>query len=109
MTLVWPDITVLVLAIFAGIWAIMTGVSDLITAIRLRRVIRGEVFMIIGGLASIVAGVLILAWPSIGVVAITIVLGIYALIAGVLLLTVAWRLRRLATEATQPGQEAWRS
>lgn len=98
VTLVWPQITALALVILAGIWAIATGLAEILFAVRLRRVLRGEWLLALVGGVSVVAGVLILARPDAGAAALGTVIGVYALLAGALLLIAARRLRRLARD-----------
>mgnify|MGYP001053941030 CR=1 FL=1 len=96
VTVRWPGITILVLAILAAVLLNAAGITEIVLAVRLRKLIRGEVFMALAGLAGVIAGILILLWPLSGALVLTIVLGAYALVSGILLLTVAWRLRRVA-------------
>lgn len=97
IALVWPAITALALAMLVGAWAVVTGAAEIAAAVRLRRRIRNELLLALAGLASVVASVVVLAWPAIGAVTIALVIGVYALVAGVFLLTLAARLRRLAS------------
>jgi uncharacterized membrane protein HdeD (DUF308 family) len=106
ITVLWPGITVLVLTILAGLLLIALGVIEMVLAWRLRKQIRGEVFLGLSGLAGVVGGVLILVWPTTGALALTVLLGAYALVSGVLLLGVAWRLRRV-TKAADPATWSW--
>jgi uncharacterized membrane protein HdeD (DUF308 family) len=96
LTLVWPGITVLVLATLVGIWAIVSGVAEIAAAIRLRKQIRGEAFLILAGAISVVAGILIVFDPIAGAFGVALLVGIYALIYGVILLVLAFRLRKLS-------------
>jgi uncharacterized membrane protein HdeD (DUF308 family) len=96
VTVLMPAITVLVLTIVAAILLIGVGVAEIMIAVRLRRLIRGEVFLAVAGLFGIIAGIVILIWPLSGALALTFVLGVYALVSGVLLLAVALRLHHLA-------------
>jgi uncharacterized membrane protein HdeD (DUF308 family) len=106
ITVLLPVITVVILTIVAAILLIGVGVAEIVLAVRLRKLIRGEVFMALAGLAGIIAGVLFFLWPLSGALVLTIILGAYALVSGVLLLVVAWRLRRLALseDVTAPGR-----
>ena len=94
VAVVWPGITVLALAILVGAWALVTGISEIVAAIRLRHRIRGEAWLALGGLISVVAGLFILFRPLAGAVGIAIVLGCYALVFGILLIVTGIRLRR---------------
>ena len=102
VTVLFPAITVVVLATLAGILLIAIGALEIVVAVQLRKLIRGEAVLALAGLAGIVGGVLILIWPLAGAVVLTVILGGYALLSGTLLLVVAWRLRRLARSTTVP-------
>jgi len=84
---VWPEITALALVVVVGAWALVTGAMDIWLAAR----VRGQWLLLLTGVASIVAGVLILLRPTVGAVALAVVIGVYAIVAGVLLLAEAWR------------------
>lgn len=102
LVLVWPDITVLLLALLVGFWAIFTGVTEIIAAIRLRKQIEGEAFLIAAGALSLLAGILIVINPIAGAFGIALLVGVYALLYGVMLLVLAFRLRKLA-KTTEPA------
>jgi uncharacterized membrane protein HdeD (DUF308 family) len=81
-----PAITALVLVLVMGVNAIATGVFDLITAVRLRVHIRGTWPLYLSGILSLVFGVLVLAWPGAGALALVWIIGAYAIFTGALLL-----------------------
>lgn len=86
-TVLWPGITALVLVVLIGAWAIVTGAFQIWVATRPE----GHwLFALVGGLA-IVAGLIMLLRPGVGAIAIALVIGWYAIIAGVVLLAEAWR------------------
>jgi uncharacterized membrane protein HdeD (DUF308 family) len=99
LVLVWPGITVLLLALLVGLWAIVTGIAEIAAAIRLRKQIRGEAFLIAAGAISVVAGVLIVINPIAGAFGIALLAGVYALLYGIVLLVLAARMRKLAGTA----------
>lgn len=74
-------------------WAIVTGVFEMITAIRLRKVIEGEFWLILGGAFSVLFGVLIGLFPQTGFVAVGVLIGIYALAFGIMMVMLAIRLK----------------
>jgi len=93
LTFVWPAVTALALVIFIGAWAIVTGAFEIAAAIKLRKVIAGEWMLALSGLISLVFGVLVLAFPAAGEVGIAWVLGVYATLAGIVLIALGVRLR----------------
>jgi uncharacterized membrane protein HdeD (DUF308 family) len=75
-------------------WAVVTGIVEIVLAIRLRRVIEGEVWMGLAGAASILFGVLLLAYPAAGALSIAWLISAFALAFGVFQIGLGWRLRR---------------
>ncbi|HET8908605.1 MAG TPA: HdeD family acid-resistance protein [Ktedonobacterales bacterium] len=98
----WPGVTGIVLLAFIAAWAIITGIMEIFEAIELRRVLHNEWLLILSGAASVLFGLLLIIFPGTGALAVVALIGIYAIIFGVLLLGLAWRLRGMA----QRGQVA---
>jgi len=92
-----PGLTALVLLYFIAGWAIATGALQIIGAIRLRKEIDGEWYLILGGALSVLFGVGVMMAPGAGALALLWVIGIYAVIMGVTLIGLAFRLKTLAT------------
>lgn len=92
---VWPGITALVLLYLIAAWAIVTGVLEIIVAVRLRSVISGEWLMGLAGLLSILVGVVLIAAPGTGALAVVWMIGAYAVVFGVVLIALGFRLRGL--------------
>jgi uncharacterized membrane protein HdeD (DUF308 family) len=95
LALVLPDLTALALVVLIGIWAIVSGVVEIMAAIRLRRVIDTEWLLAISGVLSIIAGIVILVWPDAGAVAISWLIGTYAIVFGIVFVWLGFKLRRL--------------
>lgn len=93
-TLLWPLLTLVVLIYIIASWALITGVLEIVAAIRLRRFIRGEWLMVLTGIASIVFGVLLFLAPGPGAIVIAWWIGAYIFVFGLLMLGLAFRLRR---------------
>jgi uncharacterized membrane protein HdeD (DUF308 family) len=106
VTLVWPDITALTLMYLIAAWAILTGIFEVIVAIRLRREISGEFLLGLAGVASILFGIAIAIFPGSGAVALVWLIGIYAIAFGILLLILAFRLRGWLEEGRGPTMRA---
>lgn len=99
MTFLWPGVTALVLVFFIGGWAIATGAIQVAAAIRLRKEIRGEWLLALSGLLSIAFGILVFAFPLAGAVAISWMLGTYAMIGGMILIVLGVKLRSMVAVA----------
>jgi len=93
LTFMWPGVTALALVWFIAAWAIVTGVFEIVAAVRLRKVIKGEWLLALSGALSVAFGLLVFAFPAAGAVGIAFVLGAYAIAAGVILVTLGIRLR----------------
>ncbi|MBD2362534.1 HdeD family acid-resistance protein [Anabaena minutissima FACHB-250] len=93
LAFIWPGITFILLLYLIAAWAIITGIFEMIAAFQLRRAIENEWLLVIAGVASFFFGVLLAIWPLAGAVAIVWIIGIYALVFGVLLLALSFRLR----------------
>ena len=95
LTFFWPNITGLVLVYFVAAWALITGVFEIWAASQLRRLIMGEWALIVSGLLSILFGVLLFVFPGAGAVSVVWLIGIYAIVFGISLIALAFRLRSL--------------
>ena len=91
-----PGLTALVLLYFIAGWAIATGVFQIIGAIRLRKEIDDEWYLILGGLISVLFGIGVMMAPGAGALALLWVIGIYAVVIGVIMVGLAFRLKKLA-------------
>ncbi|HET8998538.1 MAG TPA: HdeD family acid-resistance protein [bacterium] len=101
-TLKWPGITALALLLVIAYWSIFRGILEIVGAVRLRDLIQGEGWFIVGGLASIAFGVLLIIYPGSGLLAVVWLIGIYAVIFGIAQLMLGFRLKNLAGELPAP-------
>jgi uncharacterized membrane protein HdeD (DUF308 family) len=92
VAVLWPGITVVAFVFVVAFWAIFTGVLELMAAFRLD-FIDGRGWLIFGGIVSVLYGVLLIVAPMIGAVVLTWWLGAYALVFGVCLVVLAFKLR----------------
>jgi uncharacterized membrane protein HdeD (DUF308 family) len=93
IALVFPVLAAEVLVIIIAAWAIVTGIFEIIAAIRLREQIKGEFWLGLAGLASILFGVILLVFPGVGALSLVWLIGSFALVFGVFLVILGWRLR----------------
>lgn len=107
LTFFWPGVTATALLAFIIAWAIITGIFEIVAAIRLRELIANEWLYILSGVASVIFGVLALIYPNSGALSIAWMIGIYAIVAGVALVGFAFRVRSLgATISSAAGSPA---
>ena len=93
LTAIWPGITALVLLYLIAAWALVTGGLEIAAAIRLRKVITGEWLLALAGILSVALGVILVLFPAPGALALVMWIGAYALVSGVLLTVLGFRLR----------------
>jgi uncharacterized membrane protein HdeD (DUF308 family) len=98
----WPGITALALLFVIAYWSIFRGILEIAAAVRMRNLIQGEWWFILAGIASIAFGVLLIMNPGSGLLAVIWLVGIYAVIFGISLLMLGFRLKNLAGEVTAP-------
>jgi uncharacterized membrane protein HdeD (DUF308 family) len=89
----WPGITALVLLYVIVAWAIFTGILKVVMAIWLRREIENEWLMVLSGVLSVLFGVILAVLPGVGLLSLVWLIGIYALIFGVALIVLGFRVR----------------
>jgi len=102
LTFFFPRVTALALVLFVGAWSLITGVAEVVAAIKLRTMIEGEWLLALSGVLSIAFGILLFISPLIGAIAIAIWIGAYAVVFGALLFGLALRLRSWASRQQQP-------
>jgi uncharacterized membrane protein HdeD (DUF308 family) len=88
----WPGLTALALTFLIAGWALVTGVLEIATAVRLRKLIRGEWLLALSGILSILFAALLAIAPAVGALAIVFWIGAYAIVFGILLVVLGVRL-----------------
>jgi uncharacterized membrane protein HdeD (DUF308 family) len=91
---VWPGITALALLWVVALWAMVTGVFDIVAAVQLRKEMRREWLLALTGALSVLFGVLLVVWPADGILTLVVLIGIAAIAFGITLLMFGLRLRR---------------
>ena len=94
VTFVWPGMTAFVLIIFIGAWAIVHGIFEIVGAVRLRKEIDNEWWLILAGALSVIFGLIVLIAPGAGALGLIWVIGAYSIAFGILLVGLSLRLRK---------------
>jgi len=94
IALLYPAIGALALAWLIGGWALATGVLEIAAAIRLRKVMKREWLLLLGGVLSIIFALIVAFRPGISVLLLVMWVGIFALAHGLVTLALAFRVRR---------------
>jgi uncharacterized membrane protein HdeD (DUF308 family) len=74
-------------------WAVLTGILELVASVQLRKVIPNDWLLVLGGVASIVFGILMIVYPLLGALTVIWLIGAYAILFGVILIGFSLRLR----------------
>lgn len=93
LVFIWPGITALILLVLIAAWALVTGVLQIVASFTLRREVRNEWWLLIGGILSVIAGIILIVRPGVGALALIWVIGIYAIVYGIAQLILGFRLR----------------
>jgi uncharacterized membrane protein HdeD (DUF308 family) len=97
VVLVWPGMSLGILVILVGIWAIVIGILQIVSSVGHRAVPNsGWVWGIVGGALAILFGVLVLVWPGTGLVTIIWIIGIWAIVWGIVFIVLGVQLRKAA-------------
>jgi len=99
LAFVWPALTALALLYLIAAWAIVTGVLEILAAVHLHRA-HGEWLLVLNGVLSVLFGFLAIVWPGAGFLTLLWLIGTYAIVFGVVLLVLAFRLRNLHRRQT---------
>ena len=91
LAVLWPGITVLAFVLLVAAWSIVTGALMVAAGFRLNHT-HGRGWLIFSGVVSVIYGILLAIAPLIGAVVLTWWIGAWALVFGVSLLILAFRL-----------------
>lgn len=97
IALVYPLVTAGALLLLIAFWAVVTGIMEIIAAIRLRREITNEWSLILTGIFSVILGVMLFVFPGAGL-ALVWTIGLYAVFFGVLMIIFGFEVRSLARQ-----------
>jgi uncharacterized membrane protein HdeD (DUF308 family) len=97
VALIWPGITALAFLYVLAAWAVLTGIVELLAPLSFPMGSGRAALTALAGLASIVFGILIAAQPASGLLAVAWLIGVYAIVYGVMYLAVYFESRSLAS------------
>ncbi len=105
LAFLWPEITAVALLWVIAAWAIATGVLEIILAVRFRKEITNEWLWVLSGILSVVLGLVLVFQPAVGALGLVTTIGVFSIAWGVILVALAFKVRRLATTATPKPPE----
>jgi uncharacterized membrane protein HdeD (DUF308 family) len=94
-SLLWPQVAATMLMFYIAGWAITTGLFKTITAFKLRQEVKAEKILGLAGVISILLGMILIARAGSGVLAVTWLIGIYAIVLSILLILMSLQFRRM--------------
>ena len=103
VTFLWPGMSAILLILFIGAWAVAHGIFEIVGAIQLRKEIENEWMLILGGIISVIFGIIVLIAPGAGALALVWWIAIYSIVFGVMFIAFALRLRRHQHHAAPPA------
>lgn len=95
----WPGVTALALLYVIAFRAVLTGLLEIVAAISLRREIENEWLMVLSGVLTVLFGVILLVLPGAGLLSLTWLIGLYAVVFGVAFIVLGFRVRRFRTSS----------
>ena len=104
LTFLMPGLTALVLLYLIAAWAIVRGIFEIIAAFHLRRELTNEWLLALNGVLSVLFGILLIAAPGAGALAVLWIIGTFAVIVGIVMIVLGFRLKGLqGTAARRPA------
>ena len=104
LTLWRPAATAVALLLYIAAWSLVTGVLQIVAAIRLRKEIQGEFWLGLAGALSIAFAVLILVSPGVGALSIIWAIAAFAILYGISLLILGLKVRKVHSAVSAPAR-----
>jgi len=96
--MLWPRVAAVMLVFYIAGWAILAGIFKILTAFRIRKEVKGEWFLGLSGLISILVGLILILRRGAGVLAVAWLIGIFAIVLGIFLMFVGLKFRRIGSD-----------
>ncbi len=93
LAVVYPHIAALTIVLWVAWWAIVGGIIAIVVAIEWRKSIEHDWLLVLSGVLSIIFGILLIWRPVAGVLTLIYLFGFYAIIYGIIMLTLGFRVR----------------
>lgn len=103
ITFAAPGLTALALVFFIAAWALVSGITEIIGGWSLHQEIANEWLYILGGIVSVILGIVLFIAPGSGALALVTVIGIFAIIFGIVRIILAFELRNMKHQAEKAG------
>jgi uncharacterized membrane protein HdeD (DUF308 family) len=95
VTFFWPGVTATLLMMVIGAWALVRGIFEVIAALQLWKELEDAWLLVLSGVVSIVFGAAVLLMPGAGALALVWLIGAYAILFGLILIVLSFRLKQL--------------
>jgi uncharacterized membrane protein HdeD (DUF308 family) len=95
VALIWPGITLWILAVVVGMSIVLSGAVKVTAAVADRRGFAGWPLLLISGMLSVVIGVVAVAWPEATVVVLAVLFGLQLAVVGLVEIAAGFELRRV--------------
>jgi uncharacterized membrane protein HdeD (DUF308 family) len=92
LVVVWPGVSVLALVMLFGIYVVFDGVTNIVHYVTRKR--RRSTWQLVGGIISVLAGLVAFAWPGITALSLALVIGVWAVILGISQMALAFEVKR---------------
>ncbi len=102
IVIVYPAKTILFLGLLLGSYWIVTGITEVLVAIDLRKAIKGELLLIAAGILSVIVGAILIVHPFTGLLALAQVIGILNIALGIILALLAAKLALAGSKKPAP-------
>jgi uncharacterized membrane protein HdeD (DUF308 family) len=97
----WPGVTVQIVLYLIGFWLIVGGLVGIVEAFAAHREVPHAWLIVLTSAISVLFGIVMFAWPAVGVLTVILLVGIYAIVEGITLCILAFQVRRFAN--SMPG------
>lgn len=104
VALYWPGITAVALLWVIAFWAILNGIFQMLTAIEIRKEVEGEWVLFLAGILAVLFGVVLLFRPGAGALAVLWLIGTFAILLGILMIILSFRLKGLQDRVRNAGE-----